>query len=67
MNFTWPAFLKIFVPPSISISLVKGCHKRPLRDISLQLGSEEEIIINVDVFSKLQATVNLKILLVKIL
>jgi len=59
-NFTWHAFLKIFDLPQTSIPLVKECHKRPLRDIFLQLESEEEIIIDVDVFSKLreiQATV----------
>jgi hypothetical protein len=70
LNFTWPAFLKIFDPdPSPSSipegdSPVKDCHKRPLRDVSLRIKSHEEIIIDDDVLPKLreiQATVNLTI------
>src|SRR5258708_30033017 len=65
LNFTWPAFFKIFDPdPSPSPisdgdSLVKDCHKRPLRDVSLRI---EETTIDDDVLPKLreiQATVNL--------
>jgi hypothetical protein len=68
LNFTWPAFLKIFDPPPTSILdtdfQVKEYHKRPLRDVSLQLKSNEAIIIDDDALSRLreiQVTVNLKI------
>jgi hypothetical protein len=63
LNLTWPAFLKIFGLPSSSISH-SDCHKRPLRDVSLQIECNEEVVINDDITLKLRtfrAEVNLTI------
>ena len=66
LNFTWPAFLKIFDPPRTFIpdgdSPVE--HMRPLRDVSLRLSTQEILTVDDDVLAKLQgiqATVNLEI------
>jgi len=67
LNFTWPAFLKIFDPPRPRTFIPGGDspieHVRPLR-ISLWLSTQEILTVDDDVLAKLQgiqATVNLKI------
>jgi hypothetical protein len=68
LDFTWPAFLKIFDPPRTFIpdgdSPVEHYHMRPLRNVSLRLHTRETLTVDDDVLVKLrgiQVTVNLKI------